>query len=521
MKRHVFCIIGAAILIDAVLPEATVAAPQVFIYTDKDSYFADETIELSLGGENYDEPVSVDVYVGLVGRDGALCTLSEAGWGTYLEPWMPDVLVPNPYYMAAAPFQWFDLPCAMPPIREQGEYSFAAGLTHPGTLEFLSDIGFAPFTIDDREAHIYVSAAIGDDANDGSLDSPYKTITHAIASAEGSEAHPVTIHVAAGKYAESTNGETFPLNMKSWVSLEGADAETTVLDAEQEGCHVIDCESVDNATIEGFTITGGAGVDYVGRGGGILCSRSSLRIRGNVVSQNSASYGAGIYCSDGSSPIIEGNTISDNSAGYRGGGMYCDETSSANIRNNCITGNSATLGGALYYHAENPPTIENNTISGNSARYGAGIYCLEPEKSTARGAGLSMPMSRLHRTALFEDTFNITDCVIWATALHLATHTTMMVFIGTYTAAPGSIRVLSRKRRARVISTITRDSSPVTSVTTTSARGVRVWMPEVGLQKRRDCLTEPRQVPKRRPIPAWLIWASTIRYGGAIRSQLR
>ncbi|MBN2208431.1 MAG: hypothetical protein JW759_03960, partial [Candidatus Coatesbacteria bacterium] len=78
----------------AVLMAATSghAAPTVTVLTDKASYRAGETIEVSLGGENHDEPLSVDVYVGLVGRDGALYTLGEAGWGAYLEPWMADVL---------------------------------------------------------------------------------------------------------------------------------------------------------------------------------------------------------------------------------------------------------------------------------------------------------------------------------------------------------------------------------------------------------------------------------------------
>ncbi|MBN1593245.1 MAG: DUF1565 domain-containing protein, partial [Candidatus Coatesbacteria bacterium] len=46
----------------------------------------------------------------------------------------------------------------------------------------------------------YVDAEIGLDANDGSESSPWQTITHALDSVEGSEATPVTIHVAAGTY---------------------------------------------------------------------------------------------------------------------------------------------------------------------------------------------------------------------------------------------------------------------------------------------------------------------------------
>ncbi len=413
MKRHILGSIGAAIVLSAFLPSLVIAAPQVFIYTDKGSYQAPETIEFSLGGENYDEPVNVDVYVGLVGHDGALHTLSEAGWGAYLEPWLANVFVPNPYYMAPVPFQWFDIPCAMPPIAEQDEYSFAAGLTVPGTLEFVAEISFAPFTIEDREVHIYVSADTGDDANDGSLESPFKTITHALASVVGSEAHPVTIHVAAGTYAQSTNSETFPLNMESWVSVKGEDRDRTVLDAEGMAYHVIYCDEVENLTIEGFTITGGEAYgdwrESDDSGGGIYCFASAVIIAKNTISGNNAIYGGGICCQR-SSPRIEDNTIMDNWATYNGGGICCLENSSPHImrneiiENRCsskgsgiccldnsspiISGNTimdnimARLGSGICCSGSSSPAIIDNTIAGNIGTHGAGICCYDHSSPT-------------------------------------------------------------------------------------------------------------------------------------------
>ncbi|MBN2208973.1 MAG: right-handed parallel beta-helix repeat-containing protein, partial [Candidatus Coatesbacteria bacterium] len=349
---------------------------------------------------------------GLVGRDGALYTLGEAGWGAYLEPWMADVLVPNPFYMASVAFQWFDIPCAMPPIAEVGQYSFAAGLTQPGMLDFVAEISFAPFTINPPELHVYVSAETGDDANDGSRDRPFNTITHALASVSGSEQRPVTIHVAAGTYAQSTNGETFPLNMKSWVSLIGVGPETTVLDAEDDAEHVILCDNVDSVRIEGFTIKNGQSSS--GTGGGIFCTRSSPTIRGNVISGNQARYGAGVACSTGSSPIIENNTISGNKASYYGGGIFCDYTGSAAVGNNLVLNNSAYLGGAVYYYAQGPPTIENNTISGNSARYGAGVYCVGSMRSSAGGPVASSSQTvQASLSGAVRDAFSISDCIIW------------------------------------------------------------------------------------------------------------
>ena len=402
-------VVAAAVLMAAM---SGYAAPTVTVLTDKGSYRAGETVELSLGGENHDEPLSVDVYVGLIGRDGALCTLGEAGWGAYLAPWMADVLVPNPFYMAPVAFQWFDIPCVMPPISDAGEYSFAAGLTQQGTLDFVALISFAPFTINPPELHVYVSAETGNDGNDGSRDSPFETITHALASVEGSESRPVTIHVAAGTYSKSTNSETFPLNMKSWVSLLGADAETTILDAQGEADHVICCEDVERLRIESFTIT--KGQTSLGTGGGLLCTRSSPTIRGNVISGNQARCGAGIYCGEGSSPAIENNTISGNAASSYGGGIYCADASRAAIRNNLIVNNSAHLGGALYYYAESPPTIDNNTITGNRAKYGAGIYCEEASRSfVGRPADSACRAARTGTVGFPERTFDVSDCIIW------------------------------------------------------------------------------------------------------------
>ncbi|MCD6326998.1 hypothetical protein J7M28_05545 [bacterium] len=41
---------------------------------------------------------------------------------------------------------------------------------------------------------------------------------------------PATIYIAAGTYSALTNGEAFPLQMRSNVSLTAAGADTTILD---------------------------------------------------------------------------------------------------------------------------------------------------------------------------------------------------------------------------------------------------------------------------------------------------
>ncbi|HUT04613.1 MAG TPA: right-handed parallel beta-helix repeat-containing protein [bacterium] len=399
MRTAFVCTILAAF---ALLPMAVLAEPTITIYTDADTYQSGDTIEVSLSAENHGEGMSVDVYVGLLTPDGGLYTLSpygQHGWSGSVEAWIPGIYVPSPFTMSRTPLFWFDLPCYMPPISDEGEYNFAVVLTCAGTMQWISDLSLAPFTVGASAAsHYYVDGEAGNDSNDGSEGSPWKTITHALASALST---PATIHVAAGTYSSSTNGETFPLDMKSYVSLQGEGSESTILDAQQAAYHVIYCSYVSHLSIEQLTIAGGEakGAEHTDkRGGGIYCSDSSPTISNNRITANTAISGGGIGCWGGW-PTISGNTISGNSADSNAGGIYCDH-SSPMISNNTISKNTADWAGGIYCSESSPtiacnaitantagglggaihcwessPTIENNTISGNRAQHGSGIYC--------------------------------------------------------------------------------------------------------------------------------------------------
>jgi len=98
-----------------------------------------------------------------------------------------------------ASFWSLDVLRQTPPIAKEGAYCFAAGLTTPGTFDFVSDISFADFEIigSSSGSEFHVNADTGDDTGDGSQAAPFKTIAHALASVEGSEENPVTIHAQA------------------------------------------------------------------------------------------------------------------------------------------------------------------------------------------------------------------------------------------------------------------------------------------------------------------------------------
>ncbi|MBF0525517.1 MAG: right-handed parallel beta-helix repeat-containing protein [Deltaproteobacteria bacterium] len=231
----------------------------------------------------------------------------------------------------------------------------------------------------------------------------FATITAAMVQAADGD----SIEVSAGVYSPSTNRETFPIVMKSGVTLKGASAGTTVLNAEATAVarvRVINIDSAARVRVTGFTIKGGNVVDQSGGiliqssssvaivdniitqnrcdgdGGGVMvvdCSAPSIVIANNTISGNQIfNWGGGINCY-GASPEITGNTISNNTAGI-GGGISCYNTSKPLIAGNTITGNTSdSQGGGIYLHDGCTAFIWDNRITGNKTNgdSGGGIAC--------------------------------------------------------------------------------------------------------------------------------------------------
>ena len=242
-----------------------------------------------------------------------------------------------------------------------------------------------------RADNYYVNASIGSNSSgNGTQSTPWKTITYALGQISG----PTTLYVSAGTY-NTALGETFPIVVKTGVSLVGEGIDVSIIDANSTNI-VLRCNGIVDATtrVEGFTIkggkvstttsSGGAGIfisagsaltitnnkitgntNYsFGLGGGIYVKSSTPSILNNVITGNSPGVfgqGAGIYVSD-ASPLIKGNRIESNT-GY-GCGVYVDGASSSpRILNNIIAKN---MEGGIECVGSSKARIINNTISDNT-----------------------------------------------------------------------------------------------------------------------------------------------------------
>lgn len=141
------------------------------------------------------------------------------------------------------------------------------------------------------------------------------------------------------------------------------------------------CISTDTR-LDGFTIQNGTGRDdyWYQCGGGIFCEAGARPvITNNVIRENSAGYGGGIYClgddRDEPSATITNNVIANNT-GAQGPGIdacHCAPT----ITNNTIVynGSSDYETGAIHCYDANA-TIANNIIAFNTADYATANYAV-------------------------------------------------------------------------------------------------------------------------------------------------
>jgi len=217
-----------------------------------------------------------------------------------------------------------------------------------------------------------------------------KTIRKALSLLRADSTHHHTIHLLDGVYSPSSTGETFPINLISYVDMQGESENGTIIDAEvQSGVlHFVKCI---NSNISTMFITGGNGTYY--GGGGIYCESSSPGINNITISDN---YGYGILCRLESDPVLQHLIIKNNT----NDGLYCRDNSSPNVQDVKIIHNSGDgiycWGGSLI--------LENVDIRNNS---GKGLDCINSNPflkgvniTHNEGVGISFPGNT---TIIFDD----------------------------------------------------------------------------------------------------------------------
>lgn len=151
----------------------------------------------------------------------------------------------------------------------------------------------------------------------------------------------LSIDVLPGDYVLSA-----PLQLKSYVNLIGAGAETTTVTLQQADTHSIRISNVDNVTVSGFTLSAG-GFD--------IKNSNNLTVSNNIV--NNSKYGIyGLY--------ISGLNLTQNTFNQNDFSIVLEETDTAVIDNNVIDAGIFRQGDGINLY-QTFVTVTNNTIQGN------------------------------------------------------------------------------------------------------------------------------------------------------------
>lgn len=215
---------------------------------------------------------------------------------------------------------------------------------------------------------LFVSSTSGSDANPCTSGFPCMTIGRAISLAGSGD----TINVAAGPY--STPNEVFPLTINLALTITGAGASSTIIDAQKTN-RVISFTGTGNLSISGVTIQGGK-APGTGNGGGIFDnSTATLTLADSVVTGNAADDGGGIAEEAGGTVNLTDCTVSKNTSDDDGGGIAELGGGTINLMKSTISDNRSALdGGGIAEEGSGAVHLINSTVSGNSTDgFGGGI----------------------------------------------------------------------------------------------------------------------------------------------------
>ena len=181
-----------------------------------------------------------------------------------------------------------------------------------------------------------------------------------------------SISVCAGTFKE---GLTFSSTTIATLTIRGAGAEATTLDADGDGSAVV-VDQGQIVAIHGMTITGGS----ADRGGGVY-NRGFLTLADCVVTNNDTGAegigGGGIFNDDFAELVLNSTQVSDNTTLQgRGGGIW-NFGGTVSLREfSSVTGNSAAEAGGIFNEGGNNLSIDSSSsVTGNTPNNCVGATC--------------------------------------------------------------------------------------------------------------------------------------------------
>ncbi|MBE9180743.1 DUF1565 domain-containing protein [Oculatella sp. LEGE 06141] len=244
---------------------------------------------------------------------------------------------------------------------------------------------------------LFVNPSVGNDTGDGSQRSPFRTISRAL---ELSQPNTVII-LATGTYSTET-GESFPIRLKSGVTLQGDPAtQGRGIVIRGGGVFASPTSANQNVAVLGATeavITGVTVTNPNPRGYGLWIESSNPTVASNTFS---GSTHDGISVTGDGAPTIQANAFVQNGAN----GITVFGTSRAEIRENVfertgfginvaqnaapqIIGNRISQNqDGVVVQANARPVLRDNTIEGNVRDGLVAIAQSQPDLGTAAQAG--------------------------------------------------------------------------------------------------------------------------------------
>ena len=197
----------------------------------------------------------------------------------------------------------------------------------------------------------------------------YPTIQSAIDSAGTAD----TVQVLRGFYQENLNfhGKQISVTSLFWQSADQTDIDSTIIDGGFSGSVFTFQNGEDSlAILNGFTIRNG----YNSGGGGIYCDNgSSPMLQNLIIADNFASNGGGIFCFGNADPKLINITLLRNKAIYTGGAISASQSCDLNMVNVQIMNNTANEdGGGIILSDSSSMTISNIHIQHNLSWWSGG-----------------------------------------------------------------------------------------------------------------------------------------------------